>query len=55
MAYESGFASVYDRFTDDVEYARRADYLLELLKEGGVKSGILLDAACGTGTLTSLL
>ena len=55
MAYESGFASVYDRFTDDVEYARRAEYLLGLLKEGGVDKGILLDAACGTGTLTALL
>lgn len=55
MSYESGFASVYDRFTDDVEYARRAEYLLRLLREGGVTEGILLDAACGTGTLTALL
>ena len=55
MAYEREFASVYDRFTDNVEYRKRADYILHLLQNGGVKEGILLDVACGTGTLTSLL
>ena len=55
MAYERGFASVYERFTDHKEYEKRAAYLLSLLKDGGVTSGILLDVACGTGTLTSLL
>ena len=55
MAYERGFASVYDRFTDDEEYERRAAYILGLLKDGGVTRGILLDVACGTGKLTELL
>lgn len=55
MAYERGFASVYDRFTDNAEYERRAAYLLDLLRTGGVTDGILLDVACGTGILTSLL
>lgn len=49
------FASVYDRFTDNVEYRKRADYILRLLKEGRVTDGILLDLACGTGMLTSYL
>ena len=52
MSYEQGFASVYDRFTDDAEYEKRAAYLLKTLQEGGVTKGILLDVACGTGALT---
>ena len=32
MAYGRDFASVYDRFTDNVEYRDRAEYLLKLLK-----------------------
>ena len=55
MAYERGFASVYDRFSDDAEYEKRAEYLLGLLRDGGVTEGILLDVACGTGKLTELL
>ena len=55
MAYGSEFASVYDRFTDNVEYRERANFILELLKSGGVTDGILLDVACGTGMLTQYL
>ena len=55
MSYGRDFASVYDRFTDNVEYRRRADYMLDLLKTGGVTEGILLDVACGTGMLTQFL
>lgn len=55
MSYGRDFASVYDRFTDNVEYRRRADYMLDLLKTGGVTEGILLDVACGTGMLTQYL
>ena len=55
MSYGRDFASVYDRFTDNVEYRRRADYLLDLLKAGGITEGILLDVACGTGMLTQYL
>lgn len=55
MSYGMDFASVYDRFTDNVEYRKRADYMLDLLKTGGVTEGILLDVACGTGKLTQYL
>lgn len=52
MAYEFSFASVYDIFTDGVEYDDRADYIYELLKKYGVTDGTLLDVACGTGSLS---
>lgn len=52
-SYFDAFACVYDDFTQNAEYEKRADFVLELLKERGVGSGILLDLACGTGTLTA--
>ena len=33
MAYENGFASVYDVFTGEVNYEDRAEYILSLLKD----------------------
>lgn len=53
-AYES-FASVYDTFMDDVPYEEWAEYLSGLLKENGMKDGLVLDLGCGTGTLTEIL
>ena len=52
MSYNSSFASVYDRFTEDVEYKARAEYIMRLLKTAGANKGILLDLACGTGSLS---
>ena len=52
MAYFEAFASVYDVFTEGVDYKTRADYILSLLKKNGIKDGTLLDLACGTGSLT---
>ena len=46
------FAHVYDSFTKNVEYEKRAEYIFSLLKQNGVNSGIMLDLACGTGTLS---
>lgn len=45
------FSSVYDTLTENVNYAARADYIADLLADNGIKGGILLDLACGTGTL----
>lgn len=45
------FSQVYDDLTDNVEYEKRANYILKLFKENGVKSGTVLDLACGTGTM----
>lgn len=50
------FARWYDRLTGNVDYAARADYFEELIsrhRTGGGK--LLLDLACGTGTLSLLL
>lgn len=52
MAYENGFASVYDVFTGEVNYEERAEYILGLLKSNGITEGAILDVACGTGSLS---
>ncbi len=52
MAYENGFASVYDVFTGEVNYEDRAEYILSLLKDNGIAEGSILDVACGTGSLS---
>jgi SAM-dependent methyltransferase len=51
MSY-SCFAGVYDMLTENVEYSKRADYFCSLLAENGINGGLLLDLACGTGSLS---
>ncbi len=51
MSY-TALGAVYDRFTADVDYKSLAGYVSELLRRAGVDGGILLDLACGTGTLS---
>lgn len=51
MSY-TALGAVYDRFTADVDYKSLARYVAELLGREGIDSGILLDLACGTGTLS---
>ena len=51
----SGFAQVYDLFMDNIPYEEWSEYVISLLREYGVKDGLLLDLGCGTGTLTRLL
>ncbi len=46
------FAQVYDSLTKNVEYEKRAEYIFSLLNQNGINSGIMLDLACGTGTLS---
>lgn len=51
MAYET-FADYYDKLTANAEYAKRADYILDILKKHNHTAGLTLDLACGTGSLT---
>ena len=51
MSYDV-FSGFYDRLTDNVEYEKRADYFCRLLSLCGIKDGILLDLACGTGSIS---
>ena len=45
-------APVYDRFMSDCPYSARADYLLGLFREFGSCPKLMLDLACGTGSLS---
>ncbi len=52
MSAYSYFAEFYDSLTYNVAYDKKADYLIELLKRHHHPSGVTLDLACGTGSLT---
>ena len=51
MSYVS-FASVYDELTKNVNYKSRALYIKNILSEYNINDGLLLDLACGTGSLS---
>lgn len=51
MSGYSGFARFYDGLQAEVDYGGLAAYYCGLLRENGVADGILLDLACGTGSL----
>lgn len=55
MEAYSSFAQVYDLFMDDVPYGEWCSYLVGLLKEHGIREGLMLELGCGTGKLTRLL
>ena len=48
----NAFARFYDAFTQNVNYPARADYFAALIEKYGTGKGILLDLACGTGSLS---
>lgn len=49
------FASLYDALTFDVRYEAMADFITAQLKRHAISKGLVLDLACGTGTLTLAL
>ncbi len=51
MSYSS-FAGVYDELTLNVDYKKRGEYITSILNESGINGGLLLDLACGTGSLS---
>ena len=50
MSYNS-FASVYDELTLNVDYKNRAEYVQSILNRYGITDELLLDLACGTGSM----
>ncbi len=46
------FAYFYDKLTENISYKERAEYFDMLIKKHGGKKNILLDLACGTGSLS---
>jgi SAM-dependent methyltransferase len=50
--YDAVFARYYDSLTTDIDYRRRGEYLRNLAKEFGGKFQLVLDLACGTGSLS---
>lgn len=49
------FASFYDELTEDVRYDEYAEYIDKLIKKYSSDTKIVLDAACGTGNMTTRL
>ena len=49
------FAEIYDSLMTDVPYDKIADIIDKRIKKHNIKNNIVLDLACGTGTLTSKL
>lgn len=49
------FATFYDRLTENVRYDEYAEYLKKIFEKYCVNDGIILDAACGTGSITKRL
>ena len=49
------FAQVYDLFMDNVPYEEWSNYIVSVLKEYGIHSGVICDLGCGTGKMTRLL
>ena len=52
MASYSRFALYYDTLTKNISYKSRAEYFDRLIKKFDGTKGILLDFACGTGSLS---
>ena len=50
--YESCFARHYDALTADVDYSLWADYYVGLFHRYGVAPSLVLDLACGSGSIS---
>lgn len=48
----SAFARYYDQLTGNISYEQRASYFDGIIKDFGAPGPILLDLACGTGSLS---
>lgn len=55
MSCYEALAGSYDALTTDVDYEKRGDFLEKLLRRSAIPVRLVLDLACGTGTMTWLL
>ena len=55
MSCYEALAGSYDALTTDVDYEKRGDFLEKLLRRSSIPVKLVLDLACGTGTMTWLL
>lgn len=55
MSGYGDFSAFYDALMTDVDYAARAEYLLQLFERHGQKPRTVLDIACGSGSLMAEL
>lgn len=55
MSRYGSFAEYYDSLTSNVDYIKTAEYVSDILSENGINKGILLDLACGTGTMSLIM
>ena len=53
-AYE-GFASVYDTFMEETDYAMWVKYLHQIWKKHNCQPKLIADLGCGTGNITQIL
>ena len=52
MSNYASFALSYDRLMQDVDYKKRAEYILSLFEKHKRKPSDIIDLGCGTGTLS---
>lgn len=55
MSCYEALAGSYDALTGDVGYEKRLDFIEKLLRRSRIAVKLVLDLACGTGTMTWLL
>ena len=55
MSCYEALAGSYDALTEDVGYGKRLDFIEKLLCRSRIPVKLVLDLACGTGTMTWLL
>lgn len=56
MSGYSVFARYYDELTANIDYVRRGEYFHEIIKKfKETKENILLDLACGTGSISEVM
>lgn len=49
------FAAVYDKLMDNIPYEEWGRYIIGLLHEYNITSGLVAELGCGTGSITELL